>query len=196
MAFSLSSSNFRSLQVPCFIPEQHKALYLFGGGNIVITLISGPLRGSDRPRLTQILWVMSVHVRCAIRQTYPFWKTSNQSLVHCSHGICSEQDPPLPLGCPWCSRWLLWCWVLSGVPRTLFSKNRHFVLVPLLYRHEIPVVLGSRYTYTLLFHRCMCHTAVGWQSSSCQNRCLSGYLTYLVVSYLHVTTTGWSRSMG
>lgn len=158
MASSLSPSKLPSLQMPCFIPEQHKALYLFGGGNIVITLISGSLRCSDRPRLTRILWVMSVPVPCAIWQTYPFWKTSNQSLVHCSNGTCSEQDPPLPLGCPWCSRWLLWCWVLSGVPRTLFSKNRHFVLVPLLYRREIPVALGSHYSYTLLFHRCICVT--------------------------------------
>lgn len=55
MASSLSPSKLPSLQMPCFIPEQHKALYLFGGGNIVITLISGSLRCSDRPRLTRIL---------------------------------------------------------------------------------------------------------------------------------------------
>jgi len=40
------------------------------------------------------------------------------------------------------------------MPRTLLSQSRHFVLV-LLGKREVPVVLGSQYCYTLLFHGCV-----------------------------------------
>lgn len=127
---------------------------------------------------------MSVAVPCGIWQIYPLWKTSNQSLLHCSHGRCSDQDPPLPMGCPWCSSWSLWCWISSGVPRTLFNKNRHLVL--LLYRHQILVVLWSQYSYTLLF---LCRITKLFLSKQ-----MFKWLFSLHCSEL--PPTEWSRTMG
>lgn len=157
-----------------------------------------PLWGWDRPCLTELLGHAN---SCSLCHATAQPSLSEKQVILRSPGCCfcavhSERDPPLPLRCLCCSRWLLWCWIWPGVPRTLFSKSRHFVLVLFLDRCEIPVILGSQYSYTLLFHRCVRHTTVGWQRCSCQSRCLSGYLSCIVVTCLSATTVEWSRSRG
>lgn len=118
------------------------------GGNIVFIHVSGTLRVWDRPCLTQLLSHVSSCSLCCLTDL-PLLENKQSVTCALSPWHSSDQDSPLPLGCPWCSRWSLWC----EFHQMFLSKNRH--LVPLLYRHETPVVLGFWYSYTLLFHRCI-----------------------------------------